>query len=49
MLGKQEVRAEQRVVQGGLKSLWCSNEGRHIHEAAFVASLAGESGRYGDV
>jgi hypothetical protein len=49
MVGKPEVRAEQRVVQGGFKSLWRSNEGRHIQEAGFVASLAGESGRYGDV
>jgi hypothetical protein len=32
-----------------LKSLWRSNEGRHIQEAGFVASLAGESGRYGEV
>jgi hypothetical protein len=32
-----------------LKSLWCSNEGRHIQEAGFAASLAGESGRYGEV
>jgi hypothetical protein len=32
-----------------LKSLWRSNEGRHIQEAGFAASLAGESGRYGDV
>jgi len=34
---------------GGLKSLWRSDEGRHIQEAGFAASLAGESGRYGDV
>jgi hypothetical protein len=27
-----------------LKSLWRSNEGRHIQEAGFVASLAGEKG-----
>jgi hypothetical protein len=35
-----------------LKSLWRSNEARHIQEAGFVTSLAGESGRcgrYGDV
>jgi len=30
-----------------LKSLWRSNEGRHIQEAGFTASLAGEGGRYG--
>jgi len=29
--------------------LWRSNEGSHIQEAGFAASLAGESGRYGDV
>jgi len=29
--------------------LWRSNEGRHIQEAGFIASLAGESGRYGEV
>ena len=28
------VRAEQHVVSGGLKSLWRSNEGRHIQETA---------------
>jgi hypothetical protein len=26
------VRAEQHVVSGGLKSLWRSNEGRHIQK-----------------
>jgi len=34
---------------GGLKSLWCSNEERHIQESGGNSSLAGESGRYGDV
>jgi hypothetical protein len=32
---------------GGLTSLLRSNEGRHIQEAGFVASLAGESGSGG--
>jgi hypothetical protein len=34
---------------GGLKSLWRSNEGRHIQKRGLIASLAGESRRYGDV
>ena len=34
---------------GGLKSLWRSNEGRHIQKRGVIASLAGGSRRYGDV
>jgi hypothetical protein len=43
-----QKRALSSALSGGLKSLWRSNEGRHIQEAGFVASLAGESGRYGE-